>query len=197
MNQPRKVLPLIVTLIFIVVAGYCLWSAFAAAVSWITTQDAQIATATIAFAGTVIVGIVTVVIGQQHSKSRELAEAHRPKKTELYNEFITKMIGMLRMYKGEDSKAVEGDKDIEEFFYAFTTDVVLWGSSDVLRHYARFRSAGRDHNPTIILIVDDVMQAMRKDLGLSNRGLSRGDLMKMFLTDPEKLETLLAKSSGK
>jgi hypothetical protein len=34
---------------------------------------------------------------------------------------------------------------------------------------------------------------MRKDLGLSNWGLSRGDLIKMLLTDPESLDALIKK----
>lgn len=197
MKLLRSILAFVVALIFVIGIGCALWAACAAALSWITAQDSQIAAAIIAFAGTVIVGIGAVVIGQQRSKSREIAESHRPKKIELYNNFILTMIDILRKHKGTGGEGLENDKDIEDFFYKFTAEVVLWGSPGVLRHYATFRNLGQEENPNVVLIMDDIMQAMRKDLGLSNWGLARGDLMKMFITDPESLDKLLAKTSAK
>ncbi len=197
MKRLRHILPFVLLLVAVVGVGYGVWYAGAAGLSWIMSQESQIAAAVIAFSGTIIAGIGAVVIAQERSKSREIAEAHRPKKIELYNSFITTMIGLIRKHKGSDSKALEGDKDIQEFFYKFTAEVVLWGSPGVLGHYATFRNLGQEKNPNIILIMDDIMQAMRKDLGLSNWGLSRGDLMKMFLTDPESLDKLLEESPGK
>jgi len=197
MKRLRTILPFVLLLVAVVGVGYGVWYAVAAALSWIMSQESQVAAAVIAFSGTIIAGIGAVVIAQQRSKSREIAEAHRPKKIELYNSFITTMIGIIRKHKGSDSKALEGDKDIEEFFYKFTAEVVLWGSPGVLGHYATFRNLGQEKNPNIVLIMDDIMQAMRKDLGLGNWGFSRGDLMKMFLTDPETLDKLLEESPAK
>ncbi len=197
MKRLRIILAFVLLLAVVVGAGYGIWCLGAAALSWVMSQESQVAAAVIAFSGTIIAGIGAVVISLQRSKSREIAEAHRPKKIELYNSFITTMIGIIRKHKGSDSKALEGDKEIEEFFFKFTAEVVLWGSPGVLGHYASFRNLGQEENPKIILIMDDIMQAMRKDLGLSNWGLSRGDLMKMFLTDPESLDKLLEESPAK
>ena len=170
MNRLRQLLPFVVILVVVIAGGYGVWSAGAAALSWIMSQKSQVAAAVIAFSSTIITGIGAVVIAQQRSKSREIAEAHRPKKIELYNSFITTMIGIIRKHKGTDSKAIEGDKAIEEFFYTFTAEVVLWGSRGVLGHYATFRNLGQEKNQNIVLVMDDIMQAMRKDLGLSNWG---------------------------
>ncbi len=197
MKQMRHILPFALLLAAVVGVGYGMWYTGSAVLSWFVSQESQVAAAVIAFSGTIIAGIGAVVIAQQRSKSREIAEAHRPKKIELYNSFITTMIGIIRKHKGSDSKVLEGDKEIEEFFYKFTTEVVLWGSPGVLGHYASFRNLGQEKNPNVILIMDDIMQAMRKDLGLSNWGLSRGDLMKIFLTDPESLDKLLEETSAK
>lgn len=197
MNLLRTILTVVLALAVVLGLGYGLWSALAAVLSWIVTQQSQLAAAIIASSGTLITGIGVAVVAQQRAKSREIAEAHRPKKIKLYNSFITTMIGILRKHKGSDPKALEGDKEIEDFFYKFTSEVVLWGSPAVVRHYATFRNLGQERNPNIILIMDDIMQAMRKDLGLSNRGLSRGALMKMFLTDPESLDKLLVESTAK
>jgi len=73
---------------------------------------------------------------------------------------------------------------------------MLWGSPKVLNAYTAFRKAGQEENPQVIILVDDILRAMRRDLGLSNWGLQRGDLVKMLLTDPEKVDAMLKERPG-
>lgn len=199
MNRLRTILLVVIVLCVIAAAALGLWIVFSSLLAWIMAQESQIGAAIIAFVGTVGVGIGAVLITQQRSKSREIAESHRPKKIKIYSNFIKTMIGLIRKHKDSDTKALENGKDIQNFFFDFTTQIVLWGSPGVLRHYAELRKQGQtpNPNPNIILIMDDMMQAMRKDIGLSNRGLSRGDLMKMFLTDPESLDTVFENPTRK
>jgi len=95
MNRLKSVLLVILAFVALVATLYGLWRVFAAVLTWVTSQESQVAAAVIAFSGTVIAGIATVVIAQQRSKSREIAEAHRHKKIELYNSFITTIIALL------------------------------------------------------------------------------------------------------
>jgi len=164
---------------------------------WVVAQSSEVVGAIIACAGTVIAGIGAVVISQQRTKAREIAESHRPKKTEIYSEFIKMVVGIMRTQKSKKNATADPSEELEEFFFSFTTDVMLWGSPGVLRSYGEFRRVGQQKNPNVILMVDDILQAMRKDLGLSNRGLNRGDLIKMLLTDPEKVDELVQKRWGK
>jgi predicted nucleic acid-binding protein len=136
----------------------------------------------------IVTGIVALVTSQQHAKAREITELHRPKKTKLYTEFITEFVGILRNHREGKMQDTGVSKKLEDFFFNFTTGVMLWGSPDVLRHYGAFRRISVNPDPSNLLLVDDILQAMRKDLGLSNWGLARGDLIKMLLTDPESLD---------
>jgi hypothetical protein len=68
--------------------------------------------------------------------------------------------------------------------------VIVWGSPAVIRAYAAFRNTGA--SPDIVLRLDDLMQAMRKDLVNRNWTLNRGDLIKLFITDPEKFDELMS-----
>ena len=190
MNRLRTILLVVIVLGIIAAAALGVWVAFSSLLKWITAQESEVGAAIIAFVSTVGGGIGAVLIAQQRSKSREIAESHRPNKIMIYSNFITTMIGIIRKHKGSDTTVLENSKEIEDFFFDFTTQVVLWGSPRVLRYYAAFRKIGQAPNLNILLIMDDIMQAMRKDIGLSNRGLSRGDLMKMFLTDPESLDNV-------
>jgi len=195
----RTILPVVIVLGFIAAAAFGVWIAFSSLLTWITAQESQIGAAIIAFVSTVGGGIGAVLIAQQRSKSREIAESHRPKKIKIYSNFITTMIGIIRKHKGSDTNVLENSKEIQNFFFDFTTQIVLWGSPGVLRHYAELMKQGQAPNPNLnlILIMDDMMQAMRKDIGLRNRGLSRGDLMKMFLTDPESLDNVFENPTRK
>lgn len=190
-------LPLLLVFAALVCVMYGTWWLLAQLLAWVMAQSSQIAAAIIAFAGSVIAGIGAVVLSQQRAKAREIAESHRPNKTKLYTEFITQVVGIMRKHRGGKTLDVAVSKKLEDFFFDFTTQVMLWGSPGVLQNYGSFRRAGEKEDPKILLLLDDILQAMRKDLGLSNWGLARGDLIKMLLTDPESLDALVKNKPGK
>ncbi len=152
--------------------------------------DKKMSAAIIAACATVFVSVATVVYTQQKTKAREIDNSHLPQKMEIYKRFMdTAVVGLLKASKENKIESPEFQKKLEELFFSFTGDVIVWGSPAVIRAYTAFRSTGA--NPDIILRIDDLLQAMRKDLGNSNWGLTRGDLIKLFITDPEKLDELL------
>lgn len=183
----------VVTVIVLIVLAAVLFGAFVFLrwmIKGIVGFDEKMAVAIIAACTTVIVSVVTVVYTQQKTKSREIANSHRPQKVEIYKQFMDKaVVGLLKATKEKKIESPEYQKELEELFFSFTGDVIVWGSPSVLRAYSAFRSIGAV--PQILLMVDDLLQAMRKDLGNSNWGLSRGDLIKLFVTDPEKLDEML------
>ena len=193
MKSVKTWLLLLLALAALVCIVYGAWWLLAQLLAWVMAQSSQIAAAIIAFTGTVIAGIGAVVISQQRAKAREIAESHRPNKTKLYTEFITQVVGIMRKHKGGKTLDAVATEKLEDFFFDFTTRVMLWGSPSVLQHYGAFRRVGEKTDPNILLLLDDILQAMRKDLGLSNWGLARGDLIKMLLTDPESLDALVKK----
>lgn len=169
---------------------YALWLALRTILDWIGSQESQVSAAIIAATGTVLAGVAAVIFSQQRAKSREIAESQRPHKIEVYNGFIRKMIAFLIKFKDTKGTArkIADDKELQKFFMEFTSQVILWGSPDVIRKYAAFRRAGDAKGSETILAMDDLLRSMRADLG--NRGwtLQRGDLVKLLLTDPEKLD---------
>lgn len=188
----KRNIPLQIILGFfgIAVVVYVFWATINSIISWVAAQQSQVAAAIIAFAGTIIAGIGAVIVSQQRTNSREIAEAHRPAKIKIYSGFIRYLVRILRDQKAGKLDDAETQKQLEDFFFRFTTNVMLWGSPAVLRHYKSFREHGKRQDKSILFVVDDILQAMRRDLGLKNWGLERGDLVKMLLTDPEALDSL-------
>lgn len=110
----------------------------------------------------------------------------------VYEEFADLYLATLRTakVKGDARKLVKAQADVVEQMLDFSKRAMLWASPKFLLAYDGFRRAGQEQGPKteVVLRVDDVLQSMRDDLGLSNTGLDRGGLVKMFLTDPENLE---------
>lgn len=152
--------------------------------------DEKIAAAIIAGCTTFLVSVATVVYTQQKTKAREIDNSHRPQKMEIYKRFMDKaVVGLLRSTKEKKNDSPEFQKELEELFFNFTADVIVWGSPSVVKAYTAFRTVDSDTH--IIVRLDRLMQAMRKDLGNSNWGLASCDLIKLFITDPETIDPLI------
>lgn len=172
-------------------AAYGLFSAVRWTITGLIGLDEKLAAAIIAACTTFLVSVATVVYTQQKTKSREIDNSHRPQKIEIYKQFMDKaVVGLLRSSKQKKIESPEVQKVLEDLFFKFTGDVIVWGSPEVIKAYSAFRATGAD--PQIVVRLDDLMQAMRKDLGNSNWGLARGDLIKLFITDPESIDPLIA-----
>ncbi len=166
-----------------------------AALRLLFSQQNDVAAAIIATAGTVLLGITTVVYNQRRAKAREIQEAHRPIKVELYKDFMGTAVVDVLQNAGDDSgeNSLEGESrdKLQKFFYSFTADLIIWGSREVIRAYRQYRTFPKS-DENVLLLVDDMLRAMRTDLGNSNFGFKRGDLVSLFLRDPDELHNLIA-----
>lgn len=172
---------------------YLLWLVVSFIYTWIIDQHLQTVAAIVTLAGTLVVCVFALIISQQIAKARDIAESRRPKKTEFYTNFVTTMVDLMRKREGSGATMFDDREKFEDFLTNSTTQVIMWGSPDVLGKYAVLSQYGETPNPNPILIMDDLIQAMRKDLGLSTWSLARGELIKIFLSDPEKIKEFLTK----
>ena len=73
-------------------------------------------------------------------------------------------------------------KDLSQF----SKQITLWGSSRVVNKWVKFRENGT--NPELaqknLLLLEDIMNEMRKDLGL--RKTKKGNLLAFFANDIKK-----------
>ncbi len=151
--------------------------------------DKQLATAIIAASGTFLAAVLVALYSQRRTKDREIAEAHRPQKIEVYKSFMETIAGLLKRTKDEstDNSQEAFNKEFLEFFVAFTRDLIVWGSPGMIKAYYKFRT-NTTSDATVLLLMDDILREIRKDLGNSNWSLKRGELIRLFLSDPEELE---------
>jgi len=178
------ILILAVGVIFVIYLG----KAISVAVQFFSQLDPQVATQIVAGATTVIIAVLTVVLGQFASKGREIREAHRQKKNELYHSFLNTTKDIIkRGNKGVPGQAVDKMR-------SFQSDLILYGSPSVIKAFENWQlkaSALEDGGVEAFVELDNLYKAFRSDLGLSNKGLGKGDLIKLYLKPEEwsKMET--------
>ena len=176
-------------------AGICIGTYFVIKyfIGLILSLDKQISATIIATSGTILTAVATLVFSQNLSKKREISEVHRPNKIKAYKFFMQMMIDILRRVKKDDKFLEDGKlpEDLQELFFELQSEMIVWGSPNVIKAYQTFRAQSVS-GANVLLAVDNVLQEIRKDLGHSNKDLKRGDLIKLFLTDPEELDKLMS-----
>lgn len=157
----------------------------------ILALDKQISATIIATSGTILTAVATLVFTQYLSKKREILEAHRPNKIQAYKRFMELMISVLKKIKKDNNILEDGKlpEDLQDLYFALQSDMIIWGAPNVLRAYQNFRAQPPKDN--ILFVIDDVLQEIRKDLGHKKGNLKRGDLIKLFLIDPETLDKVM------
>lgn len=198
MRSIRKWFPISFGLAILAGVAYLIWSVFGTLFAWIGSQGSEVITTVIAATATIIAALIAVVVSQQWTKKREIAESHRQQKIDLYTPFIKMVMDQMQRQKNSGSKdAAANLASVDKFFRKFTTDLVLWGSPKFVRSYLKFRKAAKENSTDdLVLAMDDLIRALRKDLGHSDWLLPRGDLIKTFLTDPEEIDKMLQESAA-
>ena len=125
-------------------------------------------------------------------RSRSIREAHRDKKIEIYTKFAQIISALMSENARKNLNPSRKQKSFMEsakFFdemIELKTGIIFYGSADVVQAFNAFQ-----HNPdsagtsarNMIVLIDNVIRAMREDIGLSNAGLGPGELQSIFITD--------------
>ena len=157
-------------------------------VSWVATTflslEKDVAKAIVAAAGAILVASITAFVSQRANKLRDIAESHRPAKTENYVRFMDLLVDKLKKAHDGSNQAGVGDemsgKELDQFF-TFKRDLVVWADPRVIQEFLKFEASSSVGGKGILLTVDSLLRAMRADLGNKNAGLRSGDLVKLFL----------------
>lgn len=127
---------------------------------------------------TALGAVLAVVLSRQREKSLELQQTHRENLIPIYEDFIKR-----------SREGLPTDEAIE-FMKEFGTKVTLRGPSSVVAAYVKWlRSlpqdgeAPPDGDPTILLEWENVVRAIRQDLGQDDSKLKPGDLLRIFVFD--------------
>ena len=172
----------VLALFLIGAVGYGSWFLVCEFFSAINAASPEISASIIGAMATVLVGISVILISQAHERKRAQEEAHRLKKIEIYQAFID-MVSRMIGASNEKLKLKEPEQDeLLSFLFKFKSDLLLWGSPKVIKAQIEFESVSENGDTLkIFKAVDTLYLAIREDIGLSNSGLKRLELVKLYL----------------
>jgi hypothetical protein len=184
-------LGLILFLILVFLAGVAIYFAFkyisigvGYAVDWLSATASKLDAVVIVALITGCVSIIGVVISSIISKRVEYKRSRQEylakKREEPYGEFVDMIYKIQQNSKREGSYT---EAQMIDDLSKFSKQITLWGSSNVVNKWVKFRENGS--NPEFarknLLVLEDIMNEMRKDLGLKKA--KKGNLLAFFVND--------------
>ncbi len=133
-------------------------------------------TATVSLVSVIISSVVSKIIDYRKNRQEYLAQ----KREEPYGEFVDMVYKIQQNSKNSDSYTQE---EMIDDLLRFSKKITLWGSPTVAKKWVKFRESGAKHNSgkDILFLTEEIMNAMRKDLGLKK--VKKGNLLGFFIND--------------
>lgn len=170
------------------VVAFLLWLFTVELYTLIKSSNPAVAAAIIGAMATALVSIVGILLNQSHARRREAEESHRPRKVEIYKQFLEIVSRVVTQNNANVALEPLGEQELVNFLVVHKTNLILWGSPKVINAQLAFEQASKNNGNGILIAADKLFLAIRADLGLTNDGLSKKQLIKLYLKDPDELD---------
>lgn len=128
---------------------------------------------------TVLGSVGAVIYAKGQEQRREIEQRQHDKKAEVYREFFDYWFGEMRRTPGlPESKRKQAN---DRYYSTMPQKLVTWASESVIKEYGDYMGFDQQESKDIFEF-EKLLLSIRADLGHSNDGLAKGDLLRMFLT---------------
>ena len=159
-------------------------SAITVAAEWLASLasklDAVIIVALITGCVSIVGVLISSIIAKRIDYKRSRQEYLAKKREEPYGQFVDMVYKIQQNSKNPNSYT---ETQMLADLSVFSKQITLWGSSKVVKKWVQFRenSANPDLARKNLLVLEDIMNEMRKDLGLKRT--KKGNLLAFFVND--------------
>jgi hypothetical protein len=136
-------------------------------------------------AATIIASTIVVVVSRYYESKREREAAHRDKKIELYDKFLSKLF---EIFLGGNEKK-QKPEELVPFLREVQRQLILWAGPETIKAYAEWHkelttTPSQPHAKQMIKMIDFFL-ALRKDLGHSNSGIEQSHIARFMLKNSD------------
>ncbi len=185
MNKIKQILSMLLGLGFVSGLLWLFYKIIALVFQALTTFDSEVSIAIIAGSAAILASTLTVVITRYYQAKRDREAAHRDKKIDLYDEFLSKLY---EMFLGDDEKK-KNNENLVPFLREIHRKITLWSGPEVIRAYAEWHyeltTQGDTPKAKGMIKMMDFFLALRKDLGHSNSGIKHEHLLRFMLRNSD------------
>ena len=185
--KARTVLSTIVGVLLVAGVGFGIIVALRTVIHALASLAPAIAAAIIAPAATVIVSVISIVLGKYFESRNLIQKEQREKKIPVYEDLIN-FVSKIQM-STKAGNTPPSEEEMVNFMSGFTQRIMVWGSDEVLTAFVRFRRVPTDDAATkanpfgLMFSYEQLILAIRRDLGHKNKALSTGDILRLSIND--------------
>lgn len=161
---------------------------------WAFVEAVRAAPAVVGSVATAVIGVYGVIWQQRRAEQSRLREAHRDRMTPVYDDLLKLVLTSMDKQKRSQAKTENFMRDLKG------RQLLLGGTSQMIRAFNEWEAtvsaaqeAGRDS--VAVFAWEDLLRAIRRDLGHDDSELNRGDLLRVFI-DSNELDQWLAADPG-
>lgn len=169
--------------------GWGLYELIALLFEYISTLNKEIATVIIAGSTTVIISVISVVLGKYYERKLAIEKELREKKIPAYQNLVKFFFEAL--YEQEKFNKKIATKKLTNEFSKITQELMIWGSDDVIKAWSEFRQSTSNSeqvevNYKTVILLEDLFKEIRKDIGYKGWNMKKGEILGLFINDIEK-----------
>lgn len=156
--------------------------------SWGFIEAVQADAAVVGAVATAALGVAGVVWQQRQSEKARLREAHRDRMTPVYHELLK------RVWQQAGQGGEEPSEEVVEFMRDLKArQLILGAPKEMIQAFNRWEreaKATQERGDSVAFVYawEELLRAMRRDLGHDDSGLPLGELLRVFMND---LDTFL------
>jgi hypothetical protein len=181
----------------LVIVGLCAFAGLIAIVyylaklllTFLATAQSQLSVAIVAGSIAASASLISLFVTKHLDRKATIQQENRSKKIPVYEELLGLFFEVF--YATKSAKAEDQHSFSPELLTKFTNmsqKLIIWGSDDVIKAFANFRTGAVEKNDSMALVnsLGSVFLAIRRDLGHKDVKLSHQDLLKLFINDLPK-----------
>ncbi|EJL7023918.1 hypothetical protein O1B33_003594, partial [Vibrio cholerae] len=153
-----------------------------------STVEPALGAALVAASATVLVSVLSVLLSKKSESKALIASQLREKKVPVYEKIVNHIF--LITFADKLGKQPPTEAENIQFFANTTTELIIWGSKDIVDAFGDFRfqimKITESTDPKVVMAsVEDLLLAIRKDLGHNHPNFKRGQLLRLYINDIE------------
>lgn len=160
------------------VVGLAVLVALVGLAGWIVYSSITKAPAVVAAVITGFAALIGLAVQRYLEQQREDQRARRERMAPIYEDLVQLLF---------DAAKSDGEieDDMVQFFEKLAKHLLVWGSEPVIAAVNRWRAivAVEGVNAASLFAYEDLLFAIREDLGNDRKTLQRGDLLRVFVND--------------
>ena|SRR5438105_1437316 len=188
-NRLAQIVSICLGFAMIVAVLYAVYRLLSFLIGALAVLPTTIAAALVTGSITIIGSVVAVALGRYLEKTKEVQAAFRERRLKTYEGFISVFM--------ELTSGKQQTEDLVSFLRQVNKEMILWAGPKLLKAYiAFFKQSVIDAKAgKTFFALEDFYRAIREDLGHSNTGLDRGDILALLIKLDE-LDLLLQNMKG-